>query len=130
MGETPFTLDIVTLKKVVFSEEIKSVYAPGKEGYFSILRGHTPFVSSLQTGVIRVTKPVGEAFTLATRQDEWYPLAASGLTAWEGVEPSNFSALDSFHYVERGDDLLIPKGYGNLLAHYARGVEVLKRLGA
>lgn len=71
--------------------------------------------------------PAEEAFTLATRQDEWYPLAASGLTAWEGVEPSNFSALDSFHYVERGDDLLIPKGYGNLLAHYARGVEVRLR---
>ena len=66
MAETPFILDIVTLKKVVFSEEIKSVYAPGKEGYFSILRGHTPFVSGLQTGVIRVTKPAGEAFTLAT----------------------------------------------------------------
>ncbi|MBS1201163.1 MAG: pao [Proteobacteria bacterium] len=68
--------------------------------------------------------PAEEALTLATRQDEWYALAASGLTAWEGIEPSNFSALDSFHYAGRGDDLLIPKGYGNLLAHYARGVEV------
>jgi F-type H+-transporting ATPase subunit epsilon len=66
MQESTFTLDIVTLKKVVFSEEIKSVYAPGKEGYFTILRGHTPFVSSLQPGVIRVTKPAGESFSLAT----------------------------------------------------------------
>lgn len=71
--------------------------------------------------------PAEEAFTLATRQDEWYPLAAAGLTAWEGIEPSNFSALDSFHYVERGDDLLIPKGYGSLLSHYAKGIEVRTR---
>ena len=72
--------------------------------------------------------PAEEAFTLATRQDEWYPLAAAGLTAWEGIEPSNFSALDSFHYVDRGDDLLIPRGYGALLAHYAKGIEVRTRM--
>lgn len=71
--------------------------------------------------------PAEEAFTLATRQDEWYPLAAAGLTAWEGVEPANFSALDSFHYVGRGADLLIPKGYGSLLAHYARGLDIRVR---
>jgi len=68
--------------------------------------------------------PAEEAFTQATLQDTWYPVAASGLTAWEGIEPSNFSALDSFHYVERGEDFLVAKGYGTLLAHYAKGVEV------
>ena len=68
-----------------------------------------------------------DAFTLATRQDPWYPLAAAGLTAWEGTEPSNFSALDSFHYAGRGDDLLVPKGYGTLLAHYGHDVEVRLR---
>ncbi len=66
MAESTFTLDIVTLKKVVFSEEIRSIFAPGKEGYFTILKWHTPFVSSLQTGVIRVAKPEGEVITLAT----------------------------------------------------------------
>ncbi len=68
--------------------------------------------------------PADAAFTRVTREDPWYPLAASGLTSWEGVEPGSFSALDSFQFDRRGDDLLIPKGYGSLLAHYARGVEV------
>lgn len=68
--------------------------------------------------------PAEAALTLATREDPWYPMAAAGLTAWEGIEPANFSALDSHHFVDDGDDLLIPKGYGTLLAHYARGVEV------
>jgi monoamine oxidase len=68
--------------------------------------------------------PAEEAFTQATRQDPWYPMAAADLTAWEGVEPANFSALDSFQFVSRGGDLLVPKGYGTLLAHYARDVEV------
>jgi monoamine oxidase len=68
--------------------------------------------------------PAEQAFSLATRQDPWYPLAAARLTAWEGAEPANFSALDSYHYDDKGDDLLIPKGYGTLLAHYGRGVDV------
>jgi len=71
--------------------------------------------------------PAEAAMTLATRQDPWYPVAAAGLTAWEGVEPSNFSALDSFHFDDSGEDLLIPKGYGTLLGHYARDVEVRLR---
>jgi len=68
--------------------------------------------------------PAEAAMTLATRQDPWYPMAAAGLTAWEGVEPSNFSTLDSFHFDDSGEDLVIPKGYGRLLEHYARDVPV------
>ena len=66
MENVPFTLDIVTLKKVAFSEEIKSVNAPGTEGYFSILVNHTPFVSSLKPGIIRVTRENGETLTFST----------------------------------------------------------------
>lgn len=61
-----FTLDIVTLKKIAFSEEIASVNVPGTDGYFGILTSHTPFVSSLKPGVIKVTRPNGEALTYST----------------------------------------------------------------
>lgn len=67
------------------------------------------------------------AFTAATRADPWYPLAVAALTAWEGTEPANHSALDQFHFDSRGDDLVIPRGYGTLLAHYARDVRVRSR---
>ena len=66
METAAFTLDIVTLKKVAFSAEIKSVNAPGTEGYFSILVNHTPFVSSLKPGVIRVVRESGETLTFST----------------------------------------------------------------
>jgi monoamine oxidase len=65
-----------------------------------------------------------QAVTQATRADPWYPMAVASMTAWEGVEPSSFSALDQFHFVSKGDDLVIPRGYGALLAHYARGLKV------
>ncbi len=66
METGPFTLDIVTLKKVAFSEEINSVNAPGTDGYFGIMVNHTPFVSSLKAGVIKATRPNGEALTYST----------------------------------------------------------------
>jgi F-type H+-transporting ATPase subunit epsilon len=66
MANDPFTLDIVTLKKIVFSEPIESVVTPGTVGYFGILVGHTPFVSSLQTGITRITKADGGKLILAT----------------------------------------------------------------
>jgi len=61
-----FALDIVTLKKVAFSEVVTSVNAPGNEGYFSILVNHTPFVSSLKTGVLRVIRSNGETLSFST----------------------------------------------------------------
>jgi monoamine oxidase len=68
--------------------------------------------------------PAEAAFTQATLADPWYPLAESGLTSFEGIEPPNYSVLDSQQFIEKGDDLMIPRGYGALLAHYARDVPV------
>ncbi len=71
--------------------------------------------------------PVTAAFTQATLADPWYPTAETAVTDWEGIEPSNFSTLDSWQYVEDGEDLMIPRGYGTLLAHYAKDIEVRLR---
>jgi monoamine oxidase len=71
--------------------------------------------------------PVAAAFTQATLADPWYPMAEADLTGWEGIEPANFSTLDSYHYVEDGEDMVIPRGYGTLLAHYAQDIEVRLR---
>jgi monoamine oxidase len=68
--------------------------------------------------------PAEAAFTQETLADPWYALAMDDLTAWEGVEPSNFSALDAWQYDDNGGDFVIPRGYGTLLAHYAKNVDV------
>ncbi len=71
--------------------------------------------------------PAEAAMTQATLADRWYPMAMRDLTGWEGIEPPNYSALDSHQYDESGEDLMIPRGYGTLLAHYAKDVEVRLR---
>jgi F-type H+-transporting ATPase subunit epsilon len=60
-----FSLEVVTLKRVIFSGMVEGLTAPGSVGYFGILRGHTPFVSSLQPGVFTITLPRGEKKTMA-----------------------------------------------------------------
>ncbi|MGH8135935.1 MAG: flavin monoamine oxidase family protein, partial [Steroidobacteraceae bacterium] len=71
--------------------------------------------------------PGEAALSQATLADPWYPMAETGMTAWEGIEPANYSTLDSYQFIEDGDDLMIPRGYGTLLAHYAKDVAVRLR---
>lgn len=60
---TPIRLDVVTAERVVFSEEVDVVVAPGVEGQLGILPHHTPLMTTLQTGELRARKS-GEEFSL------------------------------------------------------------------
>jgi len=60
-----FSLEVVTLKRVIFSGMVEGLTAPGTVGYFGVLRGHTPFVSSLQPGVFTLILPRGQKKTVA-----------------------------------------------------------------
>jgi F-type H+-transporting ATPase subunit epsilon len=52
-------LEVVTPEKVVVSEDTQIVAAPGTMGEFGVLNGHTPFLTSLKTGVMRFTDAKG-----------------------------------------------------------------------
>ena len=49
-------LDIVTAERAVYSEEVDMVIAPGIEGQLGILPHHTPLMTTLQAGELRVKK--------------------------------------------------------------------------
>lgn len=49
-----FSLEIVTPFRKVFSEPVNAIIAPGEEGYFGVLPGHTPLLISLQIGYLKV----------------------------------------------------------------------------
>lgn len=68
--------------------------------------------------------PAEAALTRETLADPWYPMVMNELTGWEGVEPANFSVLDAHGFDEDGEDYVVPRGLGTLVAHYAKGVEV------
>jgi F-type H+-transporting ATPase subunit epsilon len=46
-------LEIVTPEKVVVSQEVNSVVAPGSLGEFGVLEGHVPFLTGIEPGALR-----------------------------------------------------------------------------
>ena len=58
-----FKLDIVTAERAVYSEDVDMVIAPGVEGQLGILPHHTPLMTALQPGELRVKKG-GEEISL------------------------------------------------------------------
>ncbi|HEX7854575.1 MAG TPA: ATP synthase F1 subunit epsilon [Sphingobium sp.] len=46
--------ELVTPEKLVLSEEVHMVVVPGSEGEFGVLEGHSPFMSTIKDGAIKV----------------------------------------------------------------------------
>jgi F-type H+-transporting ATPase subunit epsilon len=46
-------LEVVTPEKLLLSQEVDEVIAPGSEGEFGVLPGHTHFLSTLKIGELR-----------------------------------------------------------------------------
>jgi len=57
-------LDIITAEKIVYSDEVSSVVAPGSAGQLGILPNHAPLLTSLKPGELKVLKE-GEESNIA-----------------------------------------------------------------
>jgi F-type H+-transporting ATPase subunit epsilon len=53
-------LEVVTPEGIVISEEAQIVASPGSLGEFGVLSGHTPFLTTLKTGIIRYADANGK----------------------------------------------------------------------
>ena len=49
-------LDIVTAERLMYSEEVEGVVAPGAAGVLGILPGHAPLLTTLAPGELLITK--------------------------------------------------------------------------
>jgi len=52
----PIQLEIVTPDKRLLSRTVDSVRAPGSDGSFGVLPGHTPYVAALEPGGLTITE--------------------------------------------------------------------------
>jgi F-type H+-transporting ATPase subunit epsilon len=53
-------LEIVTPEKIVVSQEVNSVVAPGTEGEFGVLQGHIHFLTGIVPGELRYNTGAGK----------------------------------------------------------------------
>jgi F-type H+-transporting ATPase subunit epsilon len=69
-----YPLEIVTLKRTVFSDDVECVTVPGGLGYLGILAGHAPLLTNVEVGPISIKLEggsdmkmvVGEGFLVVT----------------------------------------------------------------
>ncbi|MBI2154741.1 MAG: F0F1 ATP synthase subunit epsilon [Candidatus Rokubacteria bacterium] len=52
MAEPQVRFELATPTRLVVSEDVEEVVAPGVQGYFGVLPGHVPFLTSLQSGEV------------------------------------------------------------------------------
>ena len=55
----PFQFEFVSPERLLLSEKVEQVVVPGSEGYFTVLKGHAPFMSTLRPGVLDVSRGSG-----------------------------------------------------------------------
>jgi F-type H+-transporting ATPase subunit epsilon len=48
------TFELVSPERLLLSQQVDMVVVPGSEGFFGVLIGHTPLISTLKPGVIDV----------------------------------------------------------------------------
>ena len=66
LGRSSFKLDVVTPDRPVVSDEVTELDAPGSEGYFGVLPGHTPFITTLGIGELTYWKGKDERHLAVT----------------------------------------------------------------
>jgi F-type H+-transporting ATPase subunit epsilon len=49
-------LEIITPEENIYSGEVELINLPGSDGFFGLLDGHAPLVSTLKAGAINITE--------------------------------------------------------------------------
>ena len=62
-----FKFELVSPARLVLSEEASQVVVPGLEGDFTMLKGHSPFMTTVRPGVVEVTSAAGKVAKIFVR---------------------------------------------------------------
>jgi len=76
----PFHFELVAPERLLISEPVDQVVVPGSEGYFAVLKGHAPFMSTMKPGVIDVTPAGGGAIQRLFVRGGFAEIGLNGLT--------------------------------------------------
>lgn len=66
MSDRPYTVEIVTPGKIIFSGEALSFTAPGELGSFQVLRDHAPLLAAITIGELKLRNASGSEMHYAT----------------------------------------------------------------
>ena len=73
-------LDFVTPERLLYSKDVEQVIVPGSEGEFTILSDHSPIISSLKPGYIKIYEDLSNEPTIYFVTDGFVDMASNQLT--------------------------------------------------
>ena len=87
-------LDFVTPERLLYSKDVEQVIVPGSEGEFTILSDHSPIISSLKPGYIKIYEDLSDEPTIYFVTDGFVDMASNQLTilAQSAMEKGQLSA--------------------------------------
>ena len=75
-----FKFEFVTPEKLLFSSEVEQVIIPGSEGEFTILAEHSPIISSMKAGLIRIYSDINSVPVVYFVTEGFVDMASNSLT--------------------------------------------------
>ena len=87
-------LDFVTPERLLYSKDVEQVIVPGSEGEFTILSDHSPIISSLKPGYIKIYEDLSNEPTIYLVTDGFVDMASNQLTilAQSAIEKGQLTA--------------------------------------
>jgi len=62
-----FRLKVITIEKVIVDQDVRKLSVPGAHGQISILSGHTPLLTTILPGEVRLSDNKNELRLIVTR---------------------------------------------------------------
>ncbi len=126
-----FKLEFVTPEKSLLSSEVEQVIIPGSEGEFTILADHSPMISSLKPGLIRIYEDSSSDALTYFVTDGFIDMASNNLTilAQSVIEKSEITSekldeiIESFQKEVDSTENLDRKNRYNLKIDNVRSVQ-------
>jgi len=89
-----FKLDFVTPERLLYSAEVEQIIVPGSEGEFTILSEHSPIISSLKPGFIKIYEELSNEPIIYFVTDGFIDMASNQLTilAQSAIEKDQLTA--------------------------------------
>jgi len=102
-----FHFDLVSPEKVLLSGEVEQVDVPGSDGYFGVLAGHAPMVTSLRPGILTIRHNGGE--TKIVVLGGFAEVSPTGLTvlADNAAELENFDLSVLAEHIKASEEKLV-----------------------
>lgn len=75
-----FQFELVSPERQLLSEQVLEVIVPGTEGEFGVLKDHSPFMSTIQAGILKVRREQGAGLDEYFVRGGFADVATGGLT--------------------------------------------------